>query len=117
MKNTRFKKGDMPWNKNLKGIHLFSNLEFKQSQYVGKSHPSWKGGRQKPKNDCKHLWLEANKRVRKPRKIYEDYYREIPKGYVIVHLDGDKYKDDIFNLEAISRAENLRRNNLKRNYE
>lgn len=111
----KFSKNHVPWNKDLKGIRLSPGTEFKKGQFIGDNHPSWKGGVQKVINDCTHLYVGANKRVRRPRQVYIDHYGEIPKGYVIVHLDGDRNNDSIFNLEAISRAENLRRNNLKKN--
>ena len=46
-----FKKGHIPWNKDLKGIHLSPKSEFKKGMRLphesyrrGKNHPSWKGG-------------------------------------------------------------------------
>lgn len=109
----KFKKGGIPWNKGLKGIHLHEPTEFKKGQYVGKDHPSWKGGVQSFKSDCAYLHTGAGERVRRPRKIYEDNFGSIPKGFVIVHLDFDKDNDEPSNLMAISRAENMKRNNPK----
>lgn len=40
----------------------------------------------------------------KSRLIYESFYGEIPKGYVVVHLNGDKEDFSIENLYAISRS-------------
>lgn len=110
-KNTQFKKGHEPWNKNMKGIRLNPATEFKEGVLVGEGHPSWKGGVQVMKTDCTYLHDGCNKRVRRPRKIYEDVYGKIPDGYVVIHKDGDRYNDHYTNLEAISRAENLKRNN------
>jgi hypothetical protein len=84
--------------------------QFKPGEKIGEIHPSWKGGVQVMKADCVHEWAGNGKRVRRPRKIYENHYGEIPKGHIIIHIDGDRYNDDISNLEAISRAENLKRN-------
>jgi len=99
-----------PWNKGKKGIHLSSETEFKEGQFVGKEHPSWKGGVQQNTKDCVYLWDGANKRVRRPRKVWEAINGPIPKGYIIVHLDENKNNDDISNLDCISRAELLKRN-------
>ena len=43
MANTKFKKGNIPWNKDLKGLALSPDTQFKVGQYVGENHPSWKG--------------------------------------------------------------------------
>ncbi len=112
-KKGRFQKGHVPFNKGVKGIHQSPSTELKEGQWVGEGHPSWKGGEQKMKNDCNYLWDGANKRVRKPRKIYEDNFGPIPKGYVVIHSDGDNKNDDPSNLEAISRKELLNRNQNK----
>jgi hypothetical protein len=42
--------------------------------------------------------------------IYEEKFGPIPKGYIIFHKDGNMWNDDPDNLEAISRAELLKRN-------
>ncbi len=107
---TAFKKGNPAWNKGKKGLHLSPSSEFKKGEKVGKTHPSWKGGVHKMKHDCVHLWDGANKRKRRPVAVYEEKYGKIPKGFVIYHKDGDKDNDSPENLEAISRAELLRRN-------
>lgn len=39
------------------------------------------------------------------RAIYEAYYGEIPKGYIIHHKDGNKLNNNIENLECLTRAE------------
>jgi hypothetical protein len=110
----RFKKGGIPWNKGLTKIHLSPETEFKEDQYVGENHPSWRGGVQINKNDGAYLWVGKNKRVRRARKVYEDTYGEIPRGYVIYHIDGNNLNDDPQNLEAISRAELVKRNASKK---
>lgn len=112
---TSFKKGNEPWNKNVKGIHLSPKSEIKKKQWVGKKHPSWKGGIQKNKSDCTLLWAGCNKRVRRPRYIYEKAHGKIKKGYIIYHKDGNKDNDELDNLIAISRAELLKLNGEKKN--
>ena len=112
----RFTKGVIAWNKGLKGLRLSPETEFKTGELVGETHPSWKGGVQMPKNDCAYLWDGANKRKRRPRAIWEQYNGTLPEGFVVIHLDGNKYNDDISNLKAISRKELLQLNmQLKKN--
>lgn len=106
----QFKKGHIPWNKG-RSVRLSPHSEFKPGEHVGKEHPSWKGGVQVTSNDGVYIYTGINKRIRRPRKIYEDHHGPIPKGYVIYHKDGDKLNDQIENLEAISRKELLQRNN------
>jgi hypothetical protein len=112
--SSQFKKGHKTWNKGMKGLQISPKSQFKKGENVGDKNASWKDGVQKPKNDCVYINDGCNSRKRRPRLIYKEAYVEIPKGYVIVHLDGDKYNDSLMNLEAISRAENLKRNNQKR---
>ena len=105
-----FKKGGIPWNKDAKGIHLSPESEFKDGVNVGSNHPSWKGGVQNISKDCVYVWAGANQRVRRPKTVYEKRYGKLKSGHVIYHIDGDRKNDSIDNLEAISRAELLKRN-------
>ena len=105
-----FKPGHKTWNKNMKGIHLSPDSEFKTGERVGPDHSCWKGGIQHLANDCTYVHTGCNLRVRRPRLIYEQQIGPIPKGFVVIHHDGDRNNDDPSNLEAISRAENMRRN-------
>jgi hypothetical protein len=113
-----FKKGNRPWNDGVKGIHLSPSTEFKKGEMFGKDHYSWKGGVQIIKNDCVYLYDGINKRVRRPKKLYEEAHGEIPKGWIIYHLDGDKDNDDLDNLIAIPRAVlvNINANRINANY-
>jgi hypothetical protein len=100
----KFKSGHKPWNSGLKGFRPSPNTEFKIGETTGDRHPSWRGGEQVFSNDCVYLYTGANKRVRRPKKIYEDAYGEIPKGWILYHIDGDRYNDNLDNLIAIPRA-------------
>lgn len=117
-KNGKFIKGSVPHNAGRKldeylseeQIKRMKQTSFKKGQRAGEKNNTWKGGVQEMTNDCVYLYDGVGKRKRRPRAIYEEHYGKIPKGYVIYHLDGDKNNDDPSNLEAISRAELIRRN-------
>lgn len=100
----KFKSGHKPWNAGLKGFRPSPDTEFKVGETTGDKHPSWRGGEQVFSNDCVYLYTGANKRVRRPKKVYEDAYGEIPKGWILYHIDRDRYNDDLDNLIAIPRA-------------
>lgn len=91
------------------------STEFKKGDRFGKEHYNWKGGVQLIKNDCVYLYEGINKRVRRPKKVYEDANEEAPKGWIIYHLDGDKDNDDLDNLIAIPRAVLVRINSNRMN--
>jgi len=107
----RFTSERMKGNQNAKGNKPNRTTFAKGEEHTGKQHPSWKGGVQKNTKDCAYLFSGTNKRVRRPRTIWESVYGALPKGYVIYHIDGDRNNDEIENLEAISRVELLKRNN------
>lgn len=54
---------------------------------------------------------EPNKWDLKHRVIYRQHYGEIPQGYNIIFLDGNKRNLNINNLKAVSKAEDLIMNN------
>jgi hypothetical protein len=60
---------------------------------------------------------EPNKWDLKHRVIYRQKYGEIPKGYNVIFLDGNKENLDISNLKVISKHDNLimNENNLRFN--
>ena len=114
----KFNKGHKPWNKDLKGIHLNPNTEFKKGQRTGANVNTWKGGIQTNTNDCIYLYDGIGKRLRRPKKILQDNGVVIPKGWIVYHLDKDKHNDDFTNLIPIPRAILIKLNNgrLNSNY-
>lgn len=111
----KFKSGHKPWNAGLKGIRLSPATEFKKGEAIGQEHPSWRGGEQMFSKDCVYLHTGANERVRRPKKVYEDAHGEVPKGWIIYHLDADRYNDSLDNLIAIPRAVLVRINTGRMN--
>ena len=41
------------------------------------------------------------------RVVYETFVGKIPKGLEIDHIDGDKHNNDITNLRAVTRSQNM----------
>lgn len=104
-----FKKGNKPWNKDLKGLHLSKKSEWKKGEITMEKHPQWKG-KQKISNDCIYIETEPYKRERRPRLVYKKEHGKIKSGYVIYHIDGNRYNDNLDNLIAITRAELMKIN-------
>ncbi len=115
LEKTYFKKGFIPWNKNLKGLHFSPDTEFKKGHLpvnttydgcirVRIGHKDRKGRRYK--------WI----RIAKSKWIMLQHYnwlnsgREIPKGYLLACKDGNTLNCEPDNWELITRAENLKRN-------
>ena len=98
------------WNKGLKGLHLSPKTEIKPNAWVGSSHPSWKGGIQKNKNDCVYIYKSKYKRVRRPVAVWEAYRGVVPKGFCVVYKNGLAHDDCIDNLCIISRRDLLKLN-------
>ncbi len=65
---TQFKKGDIPWDKNLKGIHLSLDTEFKKGVYQGygfkKGNMPWDKGIKRPKFSLNHPMKNSEIRKR-----------------------------------------------------
>lgn len=133
-----FKKGHIPWNKELKGIHLSPSSELKKGQFIphvnpnckcfrctgvivnrvikyGKDHPSWKGGEYI--NDSGYvLKLHRNhpSNVRKPylrehRLILEAHLgRILTKDEIVHHINGNKTDNRLENLMIVTRSEHIK---------
>lgn len=130
---TEFKKGDIPFNKGMKqeewlspdAIERTKATRFKKGQlpqtakplgYIRKSPHRRKGqivGYDWFINIDRHGNRAPNYNYRKY--LWESFYGEdAPKGMIFVAKDGDQTKTPtIDNIEMISRAENMMRNNPK----
>lgn len=114
---TRFSKGHQPYNKNIKGIHLSPATEFKKGHLPASHKPvgTITLRRNKPRGyvlrmikvsglkEGSHKWIPL------ATWIWEQSYGPVPRGFFVVHADGDTLNDVIDNYEIATRAEHLRR--------
>lgn len=103
LKGNQFAKGNKP------NEHTFGIKDVALTK-----HPQWTGGIQYNTNDCIHIAIGNGKKIRRPRLLYEQYYKnKIPKGYIVYHKDGNKHNDNKENIIIITRAELLKINRNK----
>lgn len=98
---TRFKKGDLPHNTQPLG-YIRRTLHRRNGEVVGYDwyiNIDWTGARRPNYNYRKYLW-----------EVFHG--EEAPKGMIFVAKDGDQAKKPTTeNVEMITRAEHMRRNN------
>ena len=103
---TSFKKGMEPWNKGKKGIHLSPATEFKKGQKSINHLPVGSRTERKDKNDKIRRWIkvdEPNKWIEYAKFVWIKHNGEIPKGYLIHHINEDTLDDNIDNLALLTR--------------
>jgi len=110
----RFEKGNVPWNKGLKGIHLSPQSEFKRGGLHGaaarKLKPVGTVTIRRDKTRRKRRWIKVRPRgcgvdayIPLARYVYEQQHGPIPRGTFVVHADGDTLNDDGTNLILMDR--------------
>lgn len=105
----RFKKGHMPHNKGQKGI-MYKGSEkgwFKKGHVSENKRPI---GSERVESKNGYIMIkvaEPNKWRLKHNVIWEEHNGLIPKGNVVIFLDGDKTNCNIDNLVCITQEENL----------
>ena len=92
-----FKKGNIPWNKGLKGVQ------------AGEKHWNWKGGRQTSGNGYIYIYLPEHPESDSRGRVYEHRIvmekalnRFLLKGEVIDHINGDRKDNRPENLRVFS---------------
>jgi hypothetical protein len=109
---TCFRKGNVPWNKGKKGIHLSRKSEFKKGSVpVTKAEVGEVRFRCRTRDGKKRAWVKvAEPNIWKPRAVvvWQQMNGDLLPGYVIHHIDGDSLNDDISNLVALTRKDHLK---------
>jgi HNH endonuclease len=107
---TRFKPGLVPWNKDLKGIHLSPSSEFQKGRASDTRADIGEVRIRIFKKDHPRAFIK----VAQPNKwkafavfVWEKINGQLPKGYVVHHKDRNTLNDEIENLQAMTRAEHI----------
>lgn len=105
----RIKPGSRPPNKGQKGV-WYPGCEKTWFKPGGKPKNTCKVGdeRLRPSNGC--IWVkvaEPNKWRMKQRIVWEEHHGKIPKGKVVIFLDGNSENCDISNLALVDQKINL----------
>ncbi|MEB3843481.1 HNH endonuclease signature motif containing protein [Pseudomonas guariconensis] len=114
----RFKPGQDPWNKGLKGLQIGGEAtQFRKGnkphtwQPVGTERVTEDGIRQRKVCDdgpSYRRWKSVHSL------LWEEAHGEIPPGHLVVFKDRNPKNIELDNLELVSRAENMRRNTIHR---
>ena len=103
-----FQKGNMPWNKNLKGIHLSPDSEFKSGRREKHYVPI---GTVTIRSDCsgnQRRWIKTiDGWFQFANVLYTQKHGPIPGGSVVHHKDRDTLNDSLDNLIVMTRSQHL----------
>jgi hypothetical protein len=104
----QFSNGFTPWNKNLKGIHLSPNSEFKKGISARNKLPI---GSVQIRHRKREVGDRAFVKTAEPNTwrlralvVWEERYGPLPKGLLVHHIDRDTLNDEVSNLAAFSRS-------------
>lgn len=107
---TAYKKGNVPWLKGRKGVHLSPETEFKKGCISPKRKPvgtiTIRIGRRKVRRRWikikdPNIWIEYAKYV------WIKNNGEIPKGLLVHHIDEDCLNDSLNNLALVTRSAHI----------
>lgn len=99
----RFRKGQAPWNKGLKGYNFTPKNIFKKGRITWNIRPLF--SERTDRDGCVYIKIKnPNLWVRKHRYIYEKKYGKISKGFNLIFADGNSTNFEINNLILLPRA-------------
>jgi len=106
---TSFKKGRIPWNKGLKGIHFSPKTEFKLGHtYTIKARLGFITYRIREREHKYRKFIkiaQPNKWEEYAKYVWKRHFDKIIKGDIIHHLNGNVLNDRIDNLIALPRED------------
>lgn len=111
---SEFKAGDVPWNKDVKGIHLSPATEFKKGQRAINWRPVGTITTRPDRSGTKRKWIkveEPNVWIEYARFIWLKAGRKIKEGYCLHHKNNDSSDDRLANLKYVSRTEHPKLHN------
>jgi len=111
-KNGCFEKGNIPWNKEIKGLHHSPGTEFKKGNLPANTKYNGCITLRKKDNGEKYYYIRIAKAkwVLYQRYLWEQKHGSIPEGMLIAFKDKNSLNYVLENLEIISRSENMERN-------
>ncbi|MBL7215523.1 MAG: HNH endonuclease [Phycisphaerae bacterium] len=118
-KKTRFQKGFEPWNKNVKGIHLSPQSEFKKGSLpanhkeVGQISIRKHRGISRRMIKVSGIKHGAHKWIPYTTWLWQQTYGPVPEGFFVIHKDGKTLHDAIDNYRLVTHAEHLRLNTAR----
>lgn len=105
-----FRKGMVPWNKGVKGIHCSPGTEFSPGHRPHNHTPVGAETIRVDKSGKPRVWVKVGHgQQMRPRAqvVWESNYGAIPVGHVVHHKNRDTVDDGLDNLELITRAAHL----------
>lgn len=114
---TQFQKNHIPFNKDMKGIHLSLATEFKKGHLPFNHRPT--GSRRlitrtRKGNTVRYWEIKTSgifqgehKWIPYAKYVWEQKNGHVPVGRFVVHFDGNLLNDNIENLQVVTRQEHL----------
>lgn len=103
-----FKKGDVPWNKDLKDIHLSPSSEFKEGRRAEHYVPPGTMTIRADRNGNRRRWIKTvDGWFQLANILYAQKHGPIPDGSVVHHKDRDTLNDSLDNLVLMTRSQHM----------
>ena len=103
--STSFQKGNAPWNRGMKGIHLSPSTQFKPGQPSDRAMPEGSITLRRTKKGALRRFIKTAEGWTEYAKwLWIQEYGVLLAGDVVHHLNGDRLADTPSNLVAIPRT-------------